>query len=142
MRINLKQINQMPKLKQLQQVPQRSNIYQRNKHFLIFLFWLLKMDQIFRKVTPQEAYELQSMFPDIRVDYTEFKVYSDNYTQSTKNSCDTYTDNRCEVYIPPKATILKSWSLDGDVSLIKDGAAYDPAVAKPMTPFSGPSCTE
>lgn len=58
------------------------------------------------------------MFPDIRVDYTEFKVFSDNYTQSTKNSCDTISDTRCEFYIPPKATIVKCWSIETDVEAI------------------------
>lgn len=51
-----------------------------------------KSGSAYRLVTPQEAYELEKMFPDIKVDYTQFKVYSDNYTQSTKNSCDTITD--------------------------------------------------
>lgn len=103
------------------------------------------MDQIFRKVTPQEAYELQSMFPDIRVDYTEFKVYSDNYTQSTKNSCDTINDTRCEFYVPPKATIIKSWSIDADVSVTDSvGApiAKDSTIAACQTIQSAPSTIE
>ncbi len=113
------------------------------KCFLIFLFWLLKMDQIFRKVTPQEAYELQSMFPDIRVDYTEFKVFSDNYTQSTKNSCDTKSDTRCEFYIPPKATILKSWSIDCDSEVIDStGSSVDPVATETVTLQSTPSVIE
>ena len=77
----------------------------------------------YRLVTPQEAYELEKMFPDIKVDYTQFKVYSDNYTQSTKNSCDTLTDTRCEVYIPPKATILKHWQIDAKVQIIDTAGA-------------------
>ncbi len=103
------------------------------------------MDQIFRKVTPQEAYELQSMFPDIRVDYTEFKVYSDNYTQSTKNSCDTKSDTRCEFYIPPKATIIKSWSIDANLIVLDDtGDELDKDVttATSCTIQSAPSTIE
>lgn len=58
------------------------------------------------------------MFPDIRVDYTQFKVLSDNYTQSTKTTCDTLNDTRCDFYVPPKGTILKSWMIEADVKLI------------------------
>lgn len=102
----------------------------------------MESDSIYRRVTPQEAYELQSMFPDIQVDYTQFKVYSDNYSQSTKTSCDTSTDTRCEFYIPPKATIIKSWSIDCDVSLVNAGVDVVAAVGAPMTPFAAPNCIE
>ena len=105
------------------------------------------MDAIYRKVTPQEAYELQSMFPDVQVDYTQFKVYSDNYTQSTKTSCDTANDTRCEFYIPPKATIIKSWQIEADVKCVGSTGAL-PAIVPAATAGaamildSGPSCIE
>lgn len=86
------------------------------------------MEQVFRKVTPQEAMELENMFPGVRVDYTQFKVICDQYTQSTKTSVDTKTDNRCDLYIPPKATILKSWHIVGDMQILDvDGNIEDPA---------------
>ena len=69
------------------------------------------------------------MFPDIRVDYTEFKVYSDNYTQSTKTTCDTINDTRCEFYVPPKATIIKSWSIDCDCEVVTSVGAAIPKAA-------------
>lgn len=104
------------------------------------------MEAIYRKVTPQEAYELQSMFPDVQVDYTQFKVYSDNYTQSTKTSCDTLNDTRCEFYIPPKATLIKSWQIEAEVELLlgRTGAPIVPAatVGAAMTLDSAPSCIE
>lgn len=81
------------------------------------------MDQIYRMVNPSEAHDLQSMFPDIKVDYTQFKVYSDNYTQSTKNTADTLNDTRLEVYIPPKNTIIKHWQIDAKVEMINNQGA-------------------
>lgn len=105
----------------------------------------MESDSIYRRVTPQEAYELQSMFPDVQVDYTQFKVYSDNYSQSTKTSCDTLTDTRCEFYIPPKATIIKSWLIEADVELINNvGVVQAPAntIALCQTLDSAPSCIE
>lgn len=98
-----------------------------------------------RKVSPQEALDLQAMFPDIAVDFTQFKVISDNYTQSTKTSCDTLNDTRCEFYIPPKATIIKHWMIEADVKLIdQTGAVQAPAnsIAICQTLDSAPSCIE
>lgn len=85
------------------------------------------MEQVFRKVTPQEAMELESMFPGVRVDYSQFKVICDQYTQSTKTSVDTATDSRADMYIPPKATILKSWAVSGKVLLRTSAGAIDVA---------------
>lgn len=108
------------------------------------------MEAIYRKVTPQEAYELQSMFPDVQVDYTQFKVYSDNYTQSTKTSCDTLNDTRCDFHIPHKSTLIKSWHIEADVELINaQGVTVAPTnpdaaavLAKCQTLDSAPSCIE
>lgn len=102
------------------------------------------MESAFRKVTPQEALDLQGMFPDIAVDFTQFKVISDNYTQSTKTSCDTYTDTRCEFYIPPKATLIKHWMIEADVKLLQNGVDVAPGIAINIcqTPDSAPSCIE
>ncbi len=78
----------------------------------------MKENGAYRLVSPQEAYDLQTMFPDIKVDYTQFKVFYDYYTQSTKTSCDTLNDTWCDFYIPPKPTILKSWEIETDVRFI------------------------
>lgn len=72
-------------------------------------------------------------------------MYSDTYTQSTKTSCDTLSDTRCEFYIPPKATFLKHWFITCDVKLINNaGAEIAPAntVAASQTLDSAPSCVE
>lgn len=103
------------------------------------------METAFRKVTPQEALDLQGMFPDIAVDFTQFKVLSDNYTQSTKTSCDTNTDTRCEFYIPPKATLIKHWMIEADVKLISNSGNPVPSSANDefsQTLDSAPSCID
>ena len=118
---------------------------------IFFYFSIQKMESAFRTVTPQEALDLQGMFPDIAVDFTQFKVISDNYTQSTKTSCDTLTDTRCEFYIPPKATLIKHWMIEADVKLIKsDGSDAAIDIASGATALatisqtldSAPSCIE
>lgn len=72
-------------------------------------------------------------------------MYSDTYTQSTKTSCDTLSDTRCEFYIPPKATFTKHWFVTSDVKLINGAGteiSAEPTVAASQTLDSAPSCVE
>lgn len=85
------------------------------------------------------------MFPEIKVDYRQFKIISDNYTQSTKTSCDTVSDTRCDLYLPPKATFLMHYSISADVERVTNAgvavvAASTTAAAACLN--SGPSVIE
>lgn len=85
-----------------------------------------------RSVTQLEMIQLAAMFPDIKVDFSQFKVTTEVYPQTSKSTVDTATDTRADFFLPPKGVIVKSWAIVGKWQLI-DTAGADVVYAADVT---------
>jgi hypothetical protein len=63
-----------------------------------------------------EMLQLEAMFPSIKIDFSQFKVTTEVYPQTNKQTVDTRTDNRADFYLPQKGTIVKYWAIVGKMS--------------------------
>ena len=94
-----------------------------------------------RTLTQLEMVQFSSMFPDIKIDFSQFKLTSEVYPQTSKSTIDTATDTRADFYLPPKGTIVKYWAICGTFEEIKtDGTAiaYGATVAGSNIPNNIP----
>lgn len=75
-------------------------------------------------MTQLEMVQFAAMFPDIKIDFSQFKVMCETYPQTSKSTVDTANDTRADFFLPPKGTIVKYWAICGKFEEIKtDGTA-------------------
>lgn len=77
------------------------------KVFYFFVSLKKEMDKVYDEKQSEQILSVENMYPSLQIDYTKFKLHTDVYTQSSKLTANTINDNRIDLFVPPKESIIK-----------------------------------
>lgn len=83
-----------------------------------------------RPLTEQEMIDISSLFNMQTIDFKDWSVQIEQVVQTSKQTVDTARDSRADFYIPPQATLLGKWWIEGNMSLINSAGN---TIQKPST---------